>query len=114
MCYDLLTSCCVEQIELNKAGVIVSQDETVFSVVQNKVVTYFGPWVFWNCVCQHGFFSIVLLIYMCCRPGNLKWYLPFERSFPTRKEHPWLGVCIFQLQDVKHEYSISFQTVFSE
>ena len=43
--------------ELIKAGVIVSQDETVFPVEQKKVGTYLGPWAFWNCV-NMGFLAL--------------------------------------------------------
>ena len=42
MFYDLLTSCCVKQTELNKAGVIVSQEEIVFAIENKKVGNYLG------------------------------------------------------------------------
>ena len=60
--YDLLTSCCVKQTELDKARVIVSQDEIVFSIEKKKVSTYLGPWMFRNCMYQQWFFRIISLI----------------------------------------------------
>ena len=52
----------MKQIKLDKARVIVSQDKIFFSIEKKKVSTYLGPWMFRNCVCQHWFLSIVLLI----------------------------------------------------